>query len=1048
MFNRFAVFPEDLEPCYTIFRVNQLQVYIQTKANLLISASDDFTQTNTTEESGLEQCKLQDYSKVVTCSKQYVGIDKNPHDSVYYFEMHVCDIGCSSGCMCMLEYSKVTALCSDTVSSQQTLLIYPYDETITGLQFHGNSLSNIDKYTFSGRDNSSEIFHNVKYLILSESKLASLPLGLFDALSELNDLDLSHNILELLQPDIFSQLNTLQILYLEYNNLTQLVNGTFTGLNNLRELHLQNNNLQHLQSQSLTGLYNLRYLRLEQNALTTIHPDLFTNLQNLKILRLTDNNLEQMPSGTFTQHVHLQKLHLDFNNLSQLESGTFTNHSALDLIDLNHNSLTQIQPGTFAGLFSLEIVRLAYNNLTCLLSGTIVHLPELRFLELEHNDLVQIQRNALLGLGQLEFLYLDNNNLASLLPGVFRDLSNLKYLSLQYNNLELLHSGTFTGLPSLLELRVHHNTITQLENDTFIGLASLKTLYLNQNSITELPSQVFHSQQSLQYMNLMDNNIGIVENEAFKGSDRLETLLLANNRLTSFANIDCRHMPWLKILDVSANHIDELDEVILKECHHADLVDMSKNALRWIKSKVFEELPNSTYIHVDDAATCCFITSASCTSPNPKSPYLTCDRLLDQIVLKIFTWILGIGAILGNAYAIAVRLRTKRGINTQALLITNLAASDFLMGIYMLILTSTDTYYTDYFPSHSEQWRQSYLCKIAGSISVLSSEASVFLITLISIDRLVGIKYPFSKYRLRTKSARIAIAVCWCVALIIAIMSLILTNLNTNLHNISEVCIGLPLSRITVHKTSTYMLEFVIQHTEILRSSKNRDGVIHNYNERIGLEIAHTEQIGSESGMFFSVAIFCGLNLVCFLIVAYSYISIFISVKMTSRRASRTIDVKEELGMAKKMAAIVITDFLCWVPVIHLSILIQLNVVDVPPVVYAWVATFVLPINSMINPFLYTLANVISDRYEKNKSSREKMASISQKAVGQSTIVHYRGKAELHYNDTNSLHVPKRKQTNPEKTYNTRRAWIGENLLHIHPVGELIPRLIVIRRGE
>ena len=63
-----------------------------------------------------------------------------------------------------------------------------------------------------------------------------------------------------------------------------------------------------------------------------------------------------------------------------------------------------------------------------------------------------------------------------------------------------------------------------------------------------------------------------------------------------------------------------------------------------------------------------------------------------------------------------------------------------------------------------------------------------------------------------------------------------------------------------------------------------------------------------------------------------------------------------------KMSLIVFTDFCCWVPVGVLSILVQAGAVEVDPAAYAWIATFVLPINSAINPFLYTLASIISDK--------------------------------------------------------------------------------------
>ena len=49
-------------------------------------------------------------------------------------------------------------------------------------------------------------------------------------------------------------------------------------------------------------------------------------------------------------------------------------------------------------------------------------------------------------------------------------------------------------------------------------------------------------------------------------------------------------------------------------------------------------------------------------------------------------------------------------------------------------------------------------------------------------------------------------------------------------------------------------------------------------------------------------------------------------------------------------------------PIITIGILVQAGVFTLPADVFAWCVTFVLPINSAINPYLYTIASVISER--------------------------------------------------------------------------------------
>ena len=113
--------------------------------------------------------------------------------------------------------------------------------------------------------------------------------------------------------------------------------------------------------------------------------------------------------------------------------------------------------------------------------------------------------------------------------------------------------------------------------------------------------------------------------------------------------------------------------------------------------------------------------------------------------------------------------------------------------------------------------------------------------------------------------------------------------------------------------------------------------------------------------MYFSITIFTVLNLVCFLIVGFCYTAIFILTWISSKKSGLSIS-KSEIRMGKKMFLLVLTDLSCWVPIGVLSILVQAGAVEVNPVAHAWIATFILPINSSINPFLYTLGDVIADK--------------------------------------------------------------------------------------
>ena len=80
--------------------------------------------------------------------------------------------------------------------------------------------------------------------------------------------------------------------------------------------------------------------------------------------------------------------------------------------------------------------------------------------------------------------------------------------------------------------------------------------------------------------------------------------------------------------------------------------------------------------------------------------------------------------------------------------------------------------------------------------------------------------------------------------------------------------------------------------------------------------------------------------------------------------------MKDEIKITLKVTAIVATDFLCWFPIIILGILVQTRAVTLPASVYEWLVTCVLPINSAVNPYLYTIAELIS-KYRKQNQATE-----------------------------------------------------------------------------
>ncbi|XP_033639099.1 G-protein coupled receptor GRL101-like [Asterias rubens] len=490
-------------------------------------------------------------------------------------------------------------------------------------------------------------------------------------------------------------------------------------------------------------------------------------------------------------------------------------------------------------------------------------------------------------------LTLSGANISSLKPGLFKDFLHLKALSLSGNDIHRVPPGAFVGLSNLTYLEISNNPIKELEGMAFMELQNLQTMLATNISLEHL------------------------QTGAFNGLRNLITLAL-----------------------LRSNSND--DTVLVDKGAVVDLVSLDK-------------------LYVDDYRLCCEFVSlptfqaSQCHTTELQPPLNLCGSLMQNDLLRVSMWVLGLSALIGNAVVIITRSvdtdKSKPSIRkiSHSIMVLNLAISDFMMGVYMLIIAGADLHFGDKYSQVAKEWRSSGLCKLAGVLSVMSSEASVFIVTLISVDCFHGIVYPFSSRRLRKKSTTVLILLVWLLSLGLSVGPTVSgSGLDSDIYGLSDVCIGLPL---LTKPTSIEIKEGAI------------DGSFGN--RTVSIQVA----TGKKPAWIFSIILFLGVNLACFMVVLFCYIMIFVKVKRAANKVRMAAHRDREIKMAVKMALIVGTDFACWMPVIIMGILSQSGAVVIGPDIYAWTVVFILPINSSLNPYLYTLFTSISERRSRTRNS-------------------------------------------------------------------------------
>ena len=319
---------------------------------------------------------------------------------------------------------------------------------------------------------------------------------------------------------------------------------------------------------------------------------------------------------------------------------------------------------------------------------------------------------------------------------------------------------------------------------------------------------------------------------------------------------------------------------------------------------------------MDHFTLCCYARQAnpdiSCLSK--QAGISSCDELLKNTVLKYSMWVLGLMAFLGNLVVVIWRAVSKDANRVSSFLLANLAVADFLMGVYMLIIAYKDRELHGVYFKHDISWRASDLCKFAGVLSTMSSEVSVLTLSVITVERLICIVFQFKFERWNIRKAMKIMCVVWILGLFISLIPLFndsyFYDYENNVHFYGKSAVCLPF------------------------------------------------QLSAEKhpGWEYSVAVFLALNGASFLLILIAYVSMYRTIVKASG-AVRSTRANRDSAIAKRMMFIILTDFLCWFPVIIISILaLSGNLYDPSKQVYAWIAVFVLPINSSINPFLYTFS--------------------------------------------------------------------------------------------
>ncbi|XDB55192.1 hypothetical protein AB1E18_008662 [Capra hircus] len=578
-------------------------------------------------------------------------------------------------------------------------------------------------------------------------------------------------------------------------------------------------------------------------------------------------------------------------------------------------------------------LRFVLTKLRVIPKGAFSGFGDLEKIEISQNDVLEaIEANVFSNLPKLHEIRIEKaNNLLYIDPDAFQNLPNLRYLLI--SNTGIKHLPAVHKIQSfqkvLLDIQDNINIHT-VERNSFMGLSfESMIVWLSKNGIQEIHNCAFNGTQ-LDELNLSDNsNLEELPNDVFQGASGPVILDISRTRIRSLPSYGLENLKKLRAK--STYHLKKLPSlekfVTLVEasltypshcCAFAnwrrqtsDLHPIcNKSILRQEVDDMTQARGQRISLAEDDEPSyakgfdmmysefdydlCNEMVDVTC-SPEPDA-FNPCEDIMGYDILRVLIWFISILAITGNILVLVILITSQYKLTVPRFLMCNLAFADLCIGIYLLLIASVDVHTKSQYHNYAIDWQTGAGCDAAGFFTVFASELSVYTLTAITLERWHTITHAMQlECKVQLRHAASIMLVGWVFAFAVALFPIF------GISSYMKVSICLPMD-IDSPLSQLYVMSLLV------------------------------------------------LNVLAFVVICGCYTHIYLTVRNPNITSSSS-DTK----IAKRMAMLIFTDFLCMAPISFFAISASLKVPLITVSKSKILLVLFYPINSCANPFLYAI---------------------------------------------------------------------------------------------
>ncbi|XP_036291161.1 follicle-stimulating hormone receptor isoform X2 [Pipistrellus kuhlii] len=552
-------------------------------------------------------------------------------------------------------------------------------------------------------------------------------------------------------------------------------------------------------------------------------------------------------------------------------------------------------------------LRFVLTKLRVIPKGAFSGFGDLEKIEISQNDVLEvIEANVFSNLPKLHEIRIEKaNNLLYIDPDAFQNLPNLRYLLI--SNTGIKHFPTVHKIQSLQKvlLWLSKNGIEEIQSCAFNGTQLDELNLSDNNNLEELPNDVFQGASGPVVLDISRTRIHSLPSYGLENLKKLrarstynlkklpslEKLVALTEATLTYPSHCCAFANWRQ-------QISEHHPICNKSILRQEVDDMTQ--ARGQRISLAEDDESSYAKGIDmmysefDYGLCSEVVDVTC-SPKPDA-FNPCEDIMGYDILRILIWFISILAITGNIVVLVILITSQYKLTVPRFLMCNLAFADLCIGIYLLLIASVDIHTKSQYHNYAIDWQTGAGCDAAGFFTVFASELSVYTLIAITLERWHTITHAMRlECRVQLRHAASVMLGGWIFAFAVALFPIF------GISSYMKVSICLPMD-IDSPLSQLYVMSLLV------------------------------------------------LNVLAFVVICGCYTHIYLTV-----RNPNIVSSSSDTKIAKRMAVLIFTDFLCMAPISFFAISASVKVPLITVSKSKILLVLFYPINSCANPFLYAI---------------------------------------------------------------------------------------------